>query len=355
MDIQNVIIRPMEKGEEKTVAKVGKKAFQFIEALFVGSPKKAMVADYQGKIIGAIIYKFLDTKKQQIIYIDEAFVDPEYHGMGVGKKLYTETFYYLQEWGCDVMTALVKDDNVASWKPFIENGFRRVALRDGIKTIGVTGMLKQYFCTPFFIAVGMDFYILYPEKPVAFKPENPLQLLYFLFGNLLLALPMWILLFQKNAALLLPYGAAYLTLLVLILLTRCIGGLCSGEKYHFRLNNGGGLLTAFLSYWGNLFPMNANWYPVSYRDTDEFRRKLALPELVKWAFFLFLPLLAFTTNIYLNALASLSCVFLVFLILPFYPFETYGAGRIYRYKKGLWFMTAVITIAQLIVVSHFAG
>lgn len=355
MNIQNVIIRPMEKGEEKTVAKVGKKAFQFIEALFVGIPKKAMVAEYEGQIIGAIIYKFLDTQKQQIVYIDEAFVDPKFHGLGVGKKLYTETFYYLQEWGCDVMTALVNDDNVASWKPFIENGFRRVTFWDAIKAIGISGMLKQYFYTPFFIAVGMDFYICYPEKPMPFKPENNLQLLHFLWGNMLLALPMWLFLFLKNAALVLPYAAAYLTLLVLILLTRCAGALWSGEKYRFRFNNGGGLLTAFLSYWGNIFPMNANWYPLSYRDTDEFRKKLALPELMKWAIFLFLPLLAFTNNTYLNALASLSCVFLVFLIIPFYPFETYGAGRIYRYKKGLWFMTAVTSIAQLLLVSYFTN
>lgn len=355
MNIQNVIIRPMEKGEEKTVAKVGKKAFQFIEALFIGTPKKAMVAEYEDKIIGAIIYKYLDTKQQQIVYIDEAFVDPEYHGMGVGKKLYTETFYYLQEWGCDVMTALVKDDNVASWKPFIENGFRRVTFRDAVKAIGFMGMLKQYFCTPFFIAVGMDFYILYPESPVSFKQEGNLQLLYFLLGNMLLASPMWIWLFLKNTALVLPYMGAYLTLLILLLLTRYAGALWSGEKYLFRLNNGGGLLTAFLSYWGNIFPMNANWYPVTYRNTDEFRRKLAVPELVKWVIFLFLPWLSFTTNSYLNALASLSCVFLVFLMIPFYPFETYGAGRIYRYKKGLWLLTAVITIAQLMIVSNFAN
>lgn len=352
MHIQNVIIRPMEKGEEKTVTKVGKKAFQFIEALFVGTPKKAMVAEYEGKIIGAIIYKFLDTPKQQIVYIDEAFVDPDYHDMGVGKKLYTETFFYLQKWGCDVMTALVKDDNVASWKPFIENGFRRVTFSDAIKAIGIRGMFKQYFHTPFYIAVGMDFYMFYPEKPVPFKQENSLQLLHFLFANMLLALPMWILLLLKNSALVLPYMSAYLTLLVLILLTRYVGALWSGEKYHFRLNNGGGLLTAFLSYWGNLFPMNANWYPQTYRNTDEFRKKLALPELLKWIIFLFLPLLAFTNNTYFNALASLSCVFLIFLIIPFYPFETYGAGRIYRYKKGLWLLTTVITIAQLMLVSH---
>lgn len=355
MNIQNVIIRPMEKGEEKTVAKIGKRAFQFIEALFVVTPKKAMVAEYEGKIIGAILYKYLDTKQQQIVYIDEAFVDPEYHGMGVGKKLYTETFYYLQEWGCDVMTALVKDDNVASWKPFIENGFRRVTFSEAVKAIGITGMLKQYFHTPFFIAVGMDFYILYPESPVPFKQENNLQLLHFLWGNMLLALPMWISLFLRDSARILPYMVAYLTLLLLILLPRWAGARCSGEKYLFRFNNGGGLLTAFLSYWGNIFPMNANWYPQTYRNTEEFRRKLALPELVKWLIFLFLPWLSFTTNTYLNALASLSCVFLVFLIIPFYPFETYGAGRIYRYKKGLWLLTAVITIAQLVLVSNFAN
>ena len=355
MDMQKLIIRPMEKGEEKIVAKVGRRAFQFIEALFVGTPRKAMVADYEGKIIGAIIYKFINTRQKQIIYIDEAFVDPDYHGMGVGKKLYTETFYYLQEWGCDAITALIKDDNVASWKSAMDNGFQRVSLAEAIKYLGLSGMIKQYFCTPMFIAVGMDFYLLCPKEKVATKKEQPSPWIPFLLGNLLLCLPMWLRLFSMHTAELLPYITAYLTILVIFMVTRVFGANLSGLDYCYRFNNCGGLLSSFLSYWGSLFPMNTNWYPVTYENTDSFRKKLALPELVKWGVFLLLPLLCFTSSVYLHAIAELCCIFLVFLIIPIYPFDTYGAGRIYRYKKGLWLMTFVISITQLMFISYFGN
>ena len=46
-----VIIRPMKDGEQKEIVKVGKRAFKLMESLFVGTPKLAMVADYNGKIV----------------------------------------------------------------------------------------------------------------------------------------------------------------------------------------------------------------------------------------------------------------------------------------------------------------
>lgn len=90
-----VIIRPMKDGEQKEIVKVGKRAFKLMESLFVGTPKLAMVADYNGKIVGSIMYKYINTKKKKVVYIDEAFVDPNYSGLGVGKLLYNKTFDYL--------------------------------------------------------------------------------------------------------------------------------------------------------------------------------------------------------------------------------------------------------------------
>ena len=353
MDIQDVIIRPMEKDEGKTVEKIDKRAFPLFEGLFIVTPRRAMVAEYKGNIIGAIVYKYEDTKTQQIIYIDAAFVDSAYRGMGVGKKLYTETFYYLQEWGCDVMTALVKDDNAASWEIFIENGFHRASLLESAKYIGLSGMLKQYFTTELCFSVGMDLYIYDPERPVPSKKDGKLQWLLFLLGNLLLALPLWIRILLKDSALLLPNITAYLTLLVLMLLTRYFGARVSGLDYHLRLNNGGGLLTMCLSFFGILFPMNANWYPVIYRNTAVFHKMLAMPEMVKWLIFLLLPLFCFSQDLYLNALGKQAGMLLLFSLIPIYPFECYGAGRIYQYKKGLWILTTVISIALVLVLFIF--
>lgn len=41
----------MKDGEQKEIVRVGKRAFKLMEAWFVGTPKLAMVADYNGKIV----------------------------------------------------------------------------------------------------------------------------------------------------------------------------------------------------------------------------------------------------------------------------------------------------------------
>ena len=46
-----IMIRSMKDGEQKEIVRVGKRAFKLMEAWFVGTPKLAMVADYNGKIV----------------------------------------------------------------------------------------------------------------------------------------------------------------------------------------------------------------------------------------------------------------------------------------------------------------
>lgn len=172
LEKNKLIIRPMKDGEQKEIVKVGKRAFKLMEALFVGTPKQAMVADYNGKIAGSIMYKYFNTKTKKIAYIDEAFVDPEFSGMGIGKMLYSQTFDFLWKQGCDNMTALVKDDNVGSWKLFEDNHFKRVSCYEIIKELGIIGFIKHYIKTPFLFAVGMDFYMANKTNTVKEKKKN---------------------------------------------------------------------------------------------------------------------------------------------------------------------------------------
>ena len=204
-------------------------------------------------------------------------------------------------------------------------------------------------------ATNMDFYMYSVKGNIAPKQCNISQFGVFLLVNLLFAFPIWLGLFSKHPDALPAYLGAYATLLALILLPRFFGALFNKENYHFRMNNCGGVLTMLLSYFGSIFPMNANWYPNKYENSDSFRRKLAIPELMKWVIFSLLPLLAFTPYKYTQAMAELGCIFLVFLIIPLYPFDAYGAGRIYRYKKWLWLVTAVVSVMELVLIYRFGN
>ena len=350
MNSEQVVIREMKEEERKAVIKVGRKAFEVIEALFIGKPKQAMVAEYEGKIVGGIIYEYLNAGQKKIAYIAEAFVDPDYHGFGIGGKLYQGTFQFLWKQGCDAITALVKNDNVGSWKLFLNNGFKRVSLPEIVRQLTPAGALRQYLQTPFCIAMGMDFYMVTREAEEKEKAKGLPQLLTFLVSNLLLLLPLWMQLFRKSRGEMLSVVLAYITILVLYILPRMMGPLLGGGKWHFRLNNGGSLLTLLLSIWSNTVPINANWYPEKYENAKEFRRMLAIPEICKWFIFCMLPFLTLTASPYLQAVAGFSRYYLFFSCIPLYPFESMGAGRIYRYSKVIWLVTAVIGWVEFFVI-----
>lgn len=347
MDLSKVIIREMKDGEQKQVLQIGRRAFQLVEALFLGTPKKAMVAEQEGTLIGGILYQDLSSRKKKAAYIDEAFVDPEYQGLGVGKKLYTETFAYLRGQGYEVLTALVKDDNVGSWKLFLDNRFQRVGVWEIVRELGFAGLIRHYVRTPFGIAVGMDFYMSDERSQITGKGNGLLELPAFFLANTILLFPIWLRLWRKGFGEFLWNILAYLTVLLLFVFSRYIGTRISKSRGKFRFNNGGSVLPLLLSFFGNPFLMNANWYPERYENTEGFRKSLAIPEIVKWLVFAGLPFLKWVQNPYAQAVGQLSAVYLVFMIIPVYPFEVFGGGRIYRYHKKLWLAMCVVTLAEL--------
>ena len=90
-----------------------------------------------------------------------------------------------------------------------------------------------------------------------------------------------------------------------------------------------------LGLFGNTFPMNGNWYPDKYENTPDFRRDMAIPEIIKWAVFSLAALLGFSGIPYLRSVSQIICYYLIFIIIPLYPFEALGAGRIYRFSRLL--------------------
>lgn len=46
---------------------------------------------------------------------------------------------------------------------------------------------------------------------------------------------------------------------------------------------------------------------------------------------------------------SIAQIYLIFIIIPLYPFKSLRAGRIYIYNKKLWLSTFIISIIDLII------
>lgn len=342
-----IIIRKMMPEEAVTVRKIAWRAFGIIERLFISKPKEVMVAEVDGKIAGGIIIKYIMTRGRKIGYFDGAFIDPSYQGQGIGRKLYRETTNYLWKQGCDALTALVKDDNAASWKLFLENDFSRVTIGEGCRQLGIVPMLKQYFTTPFWLANGMEFYLVVKEQTAEDKKVRTSQQIgLFLLANILLILPaaLWN---QSHAML---FMAAYMVLLTGSILGGGIGTFLSKKQWRFRLNSGGAALSFLINLMG-LYPVVGNWYPDEYDNTYECRKAMGMSALGEWLVILVLTIggVVFQEgSIFYNYLAQLGSTLLFYHILIFYPFETYGGRRVYLWNKGGY---GILTLLSIYVIA----
>lgn len=237
-----ICIREMKDGEQKEIKQVGRRSFPLFEALFVSTPEKAMVAECGGRIIGSILYKPFHAKNKSAVYIDEAFVAPGSRGTGTGKRLYQETFEHLRAQGHEVMTALVKDDNVGSWKLFLDNGFKRAGPREVIRQIGIAGLIWQCIKTPWLFAAGMDFYMAAQKEAAGAKKPGAASAAAFSFGKPAAAgaavgrLP-----FIKALKRLGRYLGPIPPCCCCLLVAGMRAAAFRRERWRFRLNNGGSL------------------------------------------------------------------------------------------------------------------
>lgn len=342
---KGITIRRMEAGEAAEVRRIGRRAFDGLESLWVGKPKQAVVAVKDDKIVGAILYKFLQSRGRKVGYFDYAFVDPDYHGQGVGGVLYKAGVDYLWEQGCDALTALVKDDNVGSWRLLLKNGFARVSIPEIIRQFGFTEMLRQYFGTPFCMGIGMEYYIARRDLECpSGKGGNIKQMAAYWLVNLLLFCI--VLLRIQNIGIAL---AAYSVVLAGEILAGCCTTMFTKREWHFRLNNGGGLICALVNFIA-VYPMVGNWYPDRYENTESFRKDMGIHALAGWIFVLVLSSISlFSQHIFARYIGQISSILLIYRILAFYPFESFGGVRVYRWKRWMYLLMSVLSAAVLVV------
>ena len=337
----------MEEKEAPSVREMGKRAFTGMERWMIGKPKKALVAEENGQLAGAVMYKFMKAGGKRIGYIDFAFVDPKRHNRGIGTALYGAAVEYLwtQE-GCDALTALVKDDNVGSWGLFVKNGFARISLPELVRQFGLGGALKQYFGAPLCMGVGMEYYVALRGKAgPSGKRGSAGQIATYLFANALLFLVALAGRTQQVSA----FAAAYFALLLGGIAAGFAGTRFSGRDWRFRHINGGALTCALVNLTA-LFPMVGNWYPVHYEKTREFRRDMGMVALSDWLFMLAVTAIAAfggMPHATVQFAGQIGAIFLIYRMIPFYPFESYGGRRVLSWSKWVY---AGMTVCSLAVV-----
>ncbi|EQF23793.1 acetyltransferase family protein [Clostridioides difficile CD160] len=344
--MDNIIIREMVAEERRFVWELGKSSFGLVEGLAFKKPKEAFIAIVDGHIVGMASYRIFPAKNgQKIGYLETAYVKKGYEGKGIGSELYKKVTMFLKEHDCRTVTATVKDDNVASWKLFENNGYNIMSFTQMFQNYGLIGTVQLWIYSTLFIASGFHLWSTSAQK----SNSSIQQLGIYMILNLLILLP--VLLFNNNLPDFSIIVGAFFSLLIISLIGGMFATLILPEKWTFTVTRGGLFISLLITVLGGIWPIIGRFYPKEYKPTAKFRRNMAIEGLFEW-----LGLLCFVLWVavegqsqFCEYIVSLGKTLLILHSIPFYPFECFGGKRIWDYSKRLSVATVVISVGILYI------
>jgi predicted N-acetyltransferase YhbS len=107
--MKNIAIRSMRADEKQAVGAIMRRSFELTQQLFFSWSKNVLVAELDGKLLGAIVLKMFSLpagrKGGLIAWV---FTAPEARGTGAGQRLIEASLAFLEEQGCDELMACVE-------------------------------------------------------------------------------------------------------------------------------------------------------------------------------------------------------------------------------------------------------
>lgn len=341
----SITIREMRKEEAALAWKTGRPSFSLFEGLVLQKPKQAFLAVLDDQIVGMASYRIVLAKNNQKIgYLETGYVKKGYEGKGIGSELYQQVTVHLKEQGCETVTAIVKDDNVASWKLVENNGYHIVGFLQMLQGYGLAGSIRLWLKSALAFATGFHLWSTIPFK----SSTSSGQIGVFAFLNLLILLP----LFVSNGNLTdfgMGIGATAL-LLTAALIGGLISTLFSQEKWYFRVARGGLLVSVLVTILGGIWPVVGRFYPIEYKRTPAFRRSMGREGLFEWLAMMLLVGAAVVLkdqSVIWRSIIPYGTNLLLLHSLPVYPFECFGGRRIWDYNKGLSAWTIIVSAALI--------
>lgn len=174
----------------------------------------------------------------------------------------------------------------------------------------------------------------------------------FLLLNILLFVPRLIQI-SSEPTLLVNTLLAYPTVLVAGVLFGALGCAIAKNKWHFAFPRGGILISLLLNSIGVVFPMVGRWYLDDPQSTKVCRRAMGVQATIEWAGLLLIFCLGgflLKDNPYVFQCASLVANLLVFRLIPFSPFGSFGGARVWNWNKAAFAGIAAVTLAIILIV-----
>ncbi len=329
-------VRDIRPGEVSELRKLARPNFSFVEQCFISKPKLGIVAQTKdGKIAGGAFLVTSDSGKKKVGCIDIIFVLPQYRGSGVGKLLYHEAVKVLHREDCEIVFALVRGDNSQSLCRFKSEGIQPVSLWRVTKILGFKGTASLFIKTAS-LACATGCWILSDcynsHQCIGSSKENISRV--FLVNGLLLTLGSIITFLRQGETMAWWNGIAAIMLLALLTAGETIGRHIAGGEWSFVMPEGGLVPSSIVAILGGFYPMAGHWYLKDRKNSPEYKKAMAIPAKGAW---MLLLIGTAAGEVFSRIHPVCACVsdlgimLLVFYMLPFYPFDTFGGKRI---KEG---------------------
>jgi ribosomal protein S18 acetylase RimI-like enzyme len=349
--MEEPIIRLMALDEAPIVLRGQRKAFSSLFGLFLSRPKEALVAESEGRIVGAVTFKSIPTIKGKAGYLDIAYVDASQRGKHLGSRLYVAAMEHLKEQGCEIITATIRDDNRASWKIMQHNGCVALSFVQLVEKVGFAGALRIGAHSHFAYALGHELWVTHDPIP----HSNIRTLLAFILLNFLL------LLIAARGAVFFTFGG--MVVLAAEVVGSWLGTFSSRNRatWYFQRPHAALPLSFFVSIVQGLLPNNAVWqlveghYPVSERKSLLGRVSLAgwiATSLATIASYMALEAGVGNDVVesVLEGMVNLGILLLFYRTVAVFPFESFGGRRVFDWSRWRFWFMAVVSVAIILFI-----
>lgn len=346
-------IRDIRPGESNKLNRLACPNFSFVEQIFMPKPKLGILAQTaDGSIAGAAFLVIVESKGKRIGCIDIIFVLPKYRGSGVAKLLYSKAVEKLHHNGCETVMALVRGDNSQSLKRFEAEGLHPISLKGLVKKVGLSTTISLFFKTSS-LACATGCWILCENTNIddIGTSTNNILRMFLINGFLCLCGALIGSIINKTS---LPWWNLLAALLFLgvILTGESIGKKVIGGDWTFVLPEGGLIPTAVVALFGGLYPMVGHWYLTKRDNSKEYQKKMAAPAIGAWIAVMITTLICGILNkihFIFSCGVDLGVMLLLFYMLPFYPFNTFGGKRIQEYNDRIYYVLTTFSIITIAV------
>lgn len=169
-----IAVREMKLGEQSAVEGLFYRSLGAVDRLvfklsFQEAQKSArkqlggtLVAECEGKIVGAVSMRIQTIRGKQTGFVDALVADKQFRGRGVGKSLVDGAVSWLEQRGCVVIYATADRYNSPSWNLFIHRGFGVYEVPRQLKDYGLS-FLRLWLVEFYLVGFG-TFFLKYSKN-----------------------------------------------------------------------------------------------------------------------------------------------------------------------------------------------